>query len=108
MKMLRCLNCGEVFTEDELVKGTGDAYEHFGFTGHTDSRCCPRCNDDDFEEVRICDCGHDYIADGETLCEECKEQIAIDFRRFCHNLSDAERDYLLDELLGDDDYVKKL
>ena len=106
--MLKCLECGEVFAEEYLEDAKGDAYEYFGFTGHTDLKCCPRCNNDDFEEVRLCDCGHDYISVDEQLCDECKEQIAIDFRRFCHNLSDAERDYLLDELLGDDDYVKKL
>jgi hypothetical protein len=49
---LRCLNCEEVFDEDELVTIKGDRYEHFGFTGCTSSKGCPVCCNDEIEEVR--------------------------------------------------------
>lgn len=108
MSYLRCLNCGEVCSEDELETVKGDSYEYWGETGTADSLGCSSCGWDDFEEVELCVCGHDYIADGEGLCDACKEEVANDFKRFCRELTEAQLDYLFEELLEDDDYVKTI
>lgn len=105
--LLRCLNCEKVSHEDELVSVDGDSYEYFGFTGRMTYKGCPHCKDDDLEEVKMCDCGRDYISDYETICQNCKEDVAKDFRAFCRDLTEEEKDYLF-ELLEDDDYVKSI
>ena len=106
--LFRCRECNEVFNEEEMKECTGDDFEYFGFTGKRNYLGCPKCEGDDFEEVHLCKGEHDYIPIDEDLCDECKVKIARSFKEFCRNLSEAERDYLLEELLGDDDYVKEL
>lgn len=104
--MLRCLDCDEVMDYEDLVEVRGDSYECWGETGYsTEHRCGCGCTD--FEEVEICDCGRDYISDYETICQNCKEDIAKDFRAFCRDLTEEEKDYLF-ELLEDEDYVKTI
>lgn len=105
---LRCLNCEKVYHEDELVSVDGDSYEYFGITGRMSLKGCPHCHDDDLEEVKMCECGEHYIPLDEDLCEECKEEVADSFRDFCKALTAAERDYLFEELLEDEDYVKAI
>lgn len=106
--LFRCRDCNEVFNEEEMKECLGDSYEYFGFKGHMTYKGCPKCESDDFEEVHLCKGEHDYIPIDEDLCDECKAKLARDFKEFCNKLSEAERDYLLDELLEDDDYVKEL
>jgi hypothetical protein len=105
---LRCINCGEVCEAEDLVKGKGDPYEFWGETGTTDSYECPSCRWDDFEEVHLCEGEHNYIPIDEKLCDECKQEVANSFRHFCYELSEAEKEFLLEDLLEDYDYVKDI
>ena len=75
--MLVCLECGNVFSEDEIEYWKEDRGEHFGTPRYETFSGCPRCNGDYVEAHRCDGCGEwidtdTYVEIGDAkYCENC-------------------------------------
>lgn len=71
--MLKCVECGHVFSEYELNTWEESRGEHFGIPCYEKMSGCPIC-EGDYEETVECDiCGENHLSSELTsgICEDC-------------------------------------
>lgn len=71
--MLKCVECGHVFSEYELNTWEESRGEHFGIPCYEKMSGCPIC-EGDYEDAVECDiCGESHLASELTggVCEDC-------------------------------------
>ena len=82
--MYKCNNCRIKFEEPDTLNTTYEAF--YGVSSlfpnytHLDMQVCPRCNDDDFSEVKRCENCEKWVEDAieiedSNLCEECYDEL---------------------------------
>ena len=78
--MLKCLECGHVFSEYELNTWEESRGEHFGIPCYEKMSGCPIC-EGDYEDAVECDvCGENHLASELTggVCEDCIKKYQHD------------------------------
>lgn len=78
--MLKCVECGHVFSEYELNTWEESRGEHFGIPCYEKISGCPICGGD-YEDTVECDiCGENHLANELTagVCEDCIEKYQHD------------------------------
>ena len=75
--MFICLDCGHIFSEDEISIWQEDRGEYWGTPCYEEISGCPCCKGDYVETYR-CDCCDEWIdrpyiklESGERICENC-------------------------------------
>ena len=78
--MLKCVECGHVFSEYELNIWEESRGEHFGIPCYEKTSGCPIC-EGDYEDAVECDiCGENHLASELTggVCEDCIKKYQHD------------------------------
>ena len=78
--MLKCVECGHVFSEYELNTWEESRGEHFGIPCYEKMSGCPIC-EGDYEDTVECDiCGENHLASELTggVCEDCIKKYQHD------------------------------
>lgn len=78
--MLKCVECGHVFSEYELNTWEESRGEHFGIPCYEKMSGCPICKGD-YEDAVECDvCGENHLASELTggVCEDCIKKYQHD------------------------------
>lgn len=78
--MLKCVECGHVFSEYELNTWEESRGEHFGIPCYEKMSGCPIC-EGDYEDAVECDvCGENHLASELTggVCEDCIKKYQHD------------------------------
>lgn len=55
MRMLKCYDCGEIFSEDEADTKSENVGEFWGAPAYMDYNACPRCGSTEIDEYRTPD-----------------------------------------------------
>jgi len=80
--MFKCLDCGEVFSEDELLSWSEYRGECHGSPAYEKMCGCPSCKGD-YEVAKACEICGEYFTESEMpdgVCEDCIEaHKTVDF-----------------------------
>ena len=89
--MLKCLECGHVFSEYDLNTWEESRGEHFGIPCYEKMSGCPICEGDYEETVQCAVCGSEHIEDElfGGVCSECIDEYRKDFNA-CYEISIGE------------------
>ena len=89
--MLKCLECGHVFSEYDLNTWEESRGEHFGIPCYEIMRGCPICEGDYEETVQCAVCGSEHLEDElfGGVCSECIDEYRKDFNA-CYEISIGE------------------
>ena len=89
--MLKCLECGHVFSEYDLNTWEESRGEHFGIPCYEKMSGCPICEGDYEETVQCADCGSEHLEDElfGGVCSECIDEYRKDFNA-CYEISIGE------------------
>ena len=89
--MLKCLECGHVFSEYDLNTWEESRGEHFGIPRYEKMSGCPICEGDYEETVQCAVCGSEHL-EYELfggVCSECIDEYRKDFNA-CYEISIGE------------------
>jgi ferredoxin len=87
----KCLKCGHLFDECEIVSWQEDRGEFWGSPCTETMYGCPLCKGD-YEKTKSCKvCGGDFLDEELTndVCDECIEERKYDFD-FCYSVADTK------------------
>ena len=89
--MLKCLECGHVFSEYDLNTWEESRGEHFGIPCYEKISGCPICEGDYEETVQCAVCGSEHLEDElfGGVCSECIDEYRKDFNA-CYEISIGE------------------
>ena len=89
--MLKCLECGHVFSEYDLNTWEESRGEHFGIPCYEKMSGCPICEGDYEETVQCAVCGSEHLEDElfGGVCSECIDEYRKDFNA-CYEISIGE------------------
>ena len=89
--MLKCLECGHVFSEYDLNTWEESIGEHFGIPCYEKMSGCPICEGDYEETVQCAVCGSEHLEDElfGGVCSECIDEYRKDFNA-CYEISIGE------------------
>lgn len=89
--MLKCLECGHVFSEYDLNTWEESRGEHFGIPCYEKMSGCPICEGDYEETVQCAVCGSEHLEDElfGCVCSECIDEYRKDFNA-CYEISIGE------------------
>ena len=89
--MLKCLECGHVFSEYDLNTWEERRGEHFGIPCYEKMSGCPICEGDYEETVQCAVCGSEHLEDELFcgVCSECIDEYRKDFNA-CYEISIGE------------------
>lgn len=89
--MLKCLECGHVFSEYDLNTWEESRGEHFGIPCYEKMSGCPICEGDYEETVQCAVCGSEHLEDElfGGVCSECIDEYRKDFNS-CYEISIGE------------------
>lgn len=89
--MLKCLECGHVFSEYDLNTWEESRGEHFGIPCYEKMSGCPICEGDYDETVQCAVCGSEHLEDElfGGVCSECIDEYRKDFNA-CYEISIGE------------------
>ena len=89
--MLKCLECGHVFSEYDLNTCEESRGEHFGIPCYEKMSGCPICEGDYEETVQCAVCGSEHLEDElfGGVCSECIDEYRKDFNA-CYEISIGE------------------
>ena len=89
--MLKCLECGHVFSEYDLNTWEESRGEHFGIPCYEKMSGCPICEGDYEETVQCAVCGSEHLEDELCggVCSECIDENRKDFNA-CYEISIGE------------------
>ena len=89
--MLKCLECGHVFSEYDLNTWEESRGEHFGIPCYEKMIGCPICEGDYEETVQCAVCGSEHLEDElfGGVCSECIDEYRKDFNA-CYEISIGE------------------
>lgn len=77
MSKLKCLECGNVFDDDEISYWSESRGEFWGEPCSEEMSGCPHCGSGDYEDAYECEeCGEYFTLDEldeNHLCEDCRE-----------------------------------
>ena len=74
--MLKCLECGKVFEDDEIAHWQESRGEFWGEPAYETVWGCPHCQGDCSEAIKCESCGGYFTLDEldeNHLCEDCRE-----------------------------------
>ena len=89
--MLKCLECGHVFSEYDLNTWEESRGENFGIPCYEKMSGCPICEGDYEETVQCAVCGSEHLEDElfGGVCSECIDEYRKDFNA-CYEISIGE------------------
>lgn len=73
--MYRCDDCGRFFEEPVVVRDDPSASGVSLPQGYYTEWHCPYCESDKVEEAGSCASCGEPVADGDTLCDDCKAEL---------------------------------
>ena len=89
MKMFKCEECGEIFSEEEIAHWSESMGEYWGSPCSQEFAGCPYCHCCGYDEIEPCKiCGsYEEKEVGDVCCEDCKKDLVkklsyIIFREF--------------------------
>jgi hypothetical protein len=94
--MFFCNYCKSLFEEPEVTYDS-ERLEHFGYPCRQSMNCCPKCENEDFEEVEQCYWCGEFIGSLSMCrgyCPKCVKEIVQKFDDFVETISEDERKFL--------------
>lgn len=101
--MNKCVDCGHVFSDEEMAVWEESRGECFGFPTAETNCGCPNCRGD-FVELFRCELCGEYVIEeqSEDFCGDCKKKTLQRFKKMLREqFSKEEIDLIADEWEGE-------